>query len=237
MKKINNYDFLTFIPARAGSKAIKNKNLKKIGSLNLVEHTIKFIKRAKLKKNIICLSTDSLIYKSKFKKYNLDFITLRSKKNSLSNATIESAVDEFLKSKHFKNQNLSFNFLILLLPTQPFRNLKTFKDAIKIAKNNSTNIISIKNLSRSKKYIFNIDKKKILLKQKLKSVNRQYIESNYTPCGCFYIIKMFDFKKKKSFFIKDSRYLITQYPENLDIDTHKDLKLANNFFKNKNLFF
>ena len=49
---------LVLIPARAGSKEIKNKNLKKLGPRTLVEHT--FITACKIK-NIddIILSTDS----------------------------------------------------------------------------------------------------------------------------------------------------------------------------------
>ena len=48
---------LVVIPARSGSKGIKNKNLKKIGGLSLVEHSIKHAKKSKYI-DLIAVSTD-----------------------------------------------------------------------------------------------------------------------------------------------------------------------------------
>ena len=50
--------FIALIPARSGSKGIKNKNLKKIGNLNLVELAINSAKKSKIFERII-LSSDS----------------------------------------------------------------------------------------------------------------------------------------------------------------------------------
>ena len=54
---------------------------------------------------------------------NVDF--LRSKKLSKSNSVLDDAIFEFLKSKKFRDIN--FEFLILLMPTQPFRSSKLSK--------------------------------------------------------------------------------------------------------------
>jgi CMP-N,N'-diacetyllegionaminic acid synthase len=53
MKKL-----VIIIPARKGSRRLKNKNIIKLGSKNLVERTIIFAKKL-VKKNCIILSTDS----------------------------------------------------------------------------------------------------------------------------------------------------------------------------------
>ena len=40
-----NYNYLTFIPARSGSKELKNKNLQKINNKSLLEYSVNFIKK------------------------------------------------------------------------------------------------------------------------------------------------------------------------------------------------
>ena len=231
MKNNNNYNYLTFIPARSGSIGIKNKNIQKIGKKNLIEITINFIKKSKLKKNFIYLSTDSKKYQKLAKKLNVNCNYLRSKKISKSNSKIEDAVIEFVTQIKKIKKNIKFKYIIILLPTQPFRSLKTFKSSIKLIGKSYKSIISVKNLNRSKEYIFTTRKNKLKIPSYVKSTNRQYIESNYTPCGCFYIVEAKSFMKKKSFYIPKIKHIITKFPQNLDIDTKFDLSLANMIFK------
>jgi len=236
LKNSNNYEFLTFIPAKSTSIGIKNKNLKRIGKYTLIEYTLNFLKKVNLKKNFIYVSTDSTKYLNSLKKFNLGSLLLRSKKNSKSNSKLEDSIFEFLNHPLIKKQNFCFKYLILLLPTQPFRNHLLFKKAINSIKNNTKSIISIKNLDRSSDYIFKVNSDKIKIKKKLKSTNRQFVKTNYTSCGCFYIIKFSEFIKHKSLFIPKSNYLISNFPDNIDIDSSEDLKIANLLYKNKNYF-
>ena len=230
MKK--NYKYLTFIPARANSKGLKNKNLRLISGKKLIEITINFIKKCNIKNNYVFVSSDS----NKISKIstncgaNVDF--LRSKKLSKSNSTIDDAIIEFLERKKIRNFN--FEYLILLMPTQPFRSIKTFLKALKIInKQNFKSIISIKNLNRSDDHIFKKEKNILKVKKNIKSANRQFIKSNFTPCGCFYITKLEEFKKRKSFYNEKTFGIETSFPQNLDIDNINDLNLANSIIKNK----
>ena len=50
LKNLNNFKYLTFIPARSGSVGVKNKNILKLGNKKLVEFTFKFIQDLNLKK-------------------------------------------------------------------------------------------------------------------------------------------------------------------------------------------
>lgn len=231
VKSLKNSRFLTFIPARSGSVGIKNKNIKKLGNKFLLEHTVNFIKKINLKNNFIYVSTDSKVYLNLLKKYSLNSNLLRSKKNSKSNSKIESSVFEFLNHKLIKKQKLNFDYIILLLPTQPFRSYQLFKKALEVLKKKSKGIISIKNLDRSSKYIFKVKSNKILIKNKMTSTNRQFVNSNFTPCGCFYIIKFSEFLKHKSFFIPKMNYLISSFPQNIDVDSPVDLEIANILYK------
>ena len=74
-------DVWSVIPARSGSKGIKNKNLKKIKKLSLVARAIKISKKSKLIQRTF-LSTDSDKIKREGLKYKAEVPFLRSKKNS-----------------------------------------------------------------------------------------------------------------------------------------------------------
>ena len=232
MKK--NYKYLTFIPAKKNSTGLKNKNLRLISGKKLLEITINFIKKSKIKNNYIFVSTDCKKI-SKISRYhgaNVDF--LRSKKLSKNNSILDDAIFEFLNNKKFANIN--FDFLILLMPTQPFRSMQTFLKAIKIINNKTfKSIISVKNLHRSDDHIFKKEKNILKIKNSIKSVNRQFIKSNFTPCGCFYITSLTEFKKNRSFYNNKTYGIETSFPQNLDIDNIDDLYFANFIGKKKNL--
>ena len=86
---------LSLIMARAGSKRLKNKNLKKIKKYNLVERSINISKQLK-KNDLVCdtlLSTDSKRILSIGKKNKIISPWLRPKSLSKSNsASIEAAL-------------------------------------------------------------------------------------------------------------------------------------------------
>ena len=232
-KNSNNFKFLTFIPARSGSVGIKNKNIIKIGKKRLLEFTFEFIKDLNLENNYIHLSTDSKKYQKIAIKNDIRCEFLRTKKISRSKSRIEDAIFEFLN--HQKIIKHKFKYLILLLPTQPFRDKNLFRKGVNLL-NKSNCVISLKSLDRSNEYIFNINKKKIFLKKKITSTNRNEIQKTYTPCGCFYMMKLNKFKKNKSLFINEMNYLVSSYPSNLDIDNQIDLKLARFFYQKRKNF-
>ena len=71
---------LGLIPARAGSKGIKNKNIIDLGGMPLVEHTFKFVSNLK-SIHKLALSTDSkkiIEICSKYKKIEVPFVVVPS---------------------------------------------------------------------------------------------------------------------------------------------------------------
>ena len=72
MKLIKNYiikkQIWVFIPARAGSKTIKNKNIKKLNGYPLIFYTLNAAKKLKFVKKIV-FSSDSQKYHKLAKKY------------------------------------------------------------------------------------------------------------------------------------------------------------------------
>lgn len=121
---------LVVIPARSGSKSIKNKNIRKIKSKRMIEYSIDYAKRAKFVDQIV-VSTDSFKYLNIIKKYKLLFNILRKKK--LSGDLVQDfpvIKDALIKSEKF--YRVKFGYIILLRPTSPFREKKLVENSLKL---------------------------------------------------------------------------------------------------------
>ena len=80
-------NFLCIIPARSGSKGIKNKNIQKIKKLTLIEHSYIFAKKFN-EFNEIIISTDSKKYLKFLEKHGYKYNNfLRPKSLAKKNST------------------------------------------------------------------------------------------------------------------------------------------------------
>ena len=122
---------LTIVPARAGSKGIKNKNFINFLGKPLIEHSLGFAK--KIKNNKILISSD---YKN-IKRYEKKFQTISgyirpkklSKDNTLLNQTLNHAVNWVLK-----RNDIIFDYILILQPTSPIRLFRDFKKILSYTK-------------------------------------------------------------------------------------------------------
>ena len=121
-----------FIPARSGSKEIKNKNLMKIGGKSLIEIAVQNALKSKYL-DFIVFTSDSDKYikliKNKYKSKKLIFIK-RPKKYSTDKASnfqaIKHSCDQLTK------MGISLNTVVILQPTTPFRNKNHIDNTIKL---------------------------------------------------------------------------------------------------------
>ena len=95
------------IPARSGSKGLKNKNIIKINHKPLIYYTIKSALKTKKFEKVLFL-TDSIKYAKIAKSYGAEIPFIRSKKNASNIATDNDLYINMLKiftivRKHFCN--------------------------------------------------------------------------------------------------------------------------------------
>jgi len=135
---------LAIIPARSGSKGIKNKNIKKIKGYPLIYYSIKYAKKAKFIDKIV-VSTDSKKYCKIVNKFGAETPFLR-KKNLAGDGVQDYPVvlDALLKSENFYKKK--FDIIVLLRPTSPFREKNLIEKSINILLKNkaSTSVRSMK---------------------------------------------------------------------------------------------
>ena len=117
------YSFVALIPARAGSKGIKNKNLKKINNKSLTELAIDVAKKSKIFDKIILSSDSKKILRLAIK--NKIISHLRSKNLSSDKSNILDTILNIKEKFQFKKNF----YLFILEPTSPLRKVSQIKQA------------------------------------------------------------------------------------------------------------
>ncbi len=138
-------NIIAIIPARSGSKSIKNKNLQVINGKSLLQRAVEFaLKIENISKVIV--STDSIKYQKLAISYGAECPFLRPKKIS---GDTSFDIDVFKHCLNWMSENQKFypDIVINMRPTYPFREIKDFNYAIKKISNNKT-IDSIKSVCK-----------------------------------------------------------------------------------------
>lgn len=210
---------LIIIPARKGSKRLKNKNFLKLNGKTLLEHTIEFAKKVNRTDSII-VSTDSTKLKKISKESGVLCPWLRPKSISSDHSTSSSVALHALKWFQ-KKYKISIDNVVLMQPTSPFRRIKTYINCLNLLKNYPNYSIVTFQKNKKRKY-------KFINQNSIKLTNEECLEPN----GNLYFIKSKNLIKYNSFYRpKVKGYIIKNKYEKLDIDNIYDYNLAKLYAK------
>ena len=220
-------DFVSIIPARSGSRGIKNKNIQEIDKHPLFAYSIA---ASKLLGIDPFFSTDSRSYADIALKYGAKVPFLRPKKISKNDSSDYEFISHFIDYLKLSKNNAKY--IIHLRPTTPFRNISVLKNAIKLfkLKNNCTSLRSAHLASESfekwffkDKYSFFKPVNKELDAEKI-SLPRQNFKPVFIPNGYIDIVKVNYIIKNKIAYGK--KMLVFETPQVIEVDTKYDLELA-----------
>ena len=213
------------IPSRSNSKGIINKNFKVLKKKPLLFHTLDFALKLRIK-NIFISSENTKILNIIKKKYNSNKkIILDKRPMNLAQDHIHTTKVVLYVIKKYKIKN--DEYIILLQPTSPFRNLLQIKSSIlKYLNSKFVSIISISKANFKENNIRFIKKNKILARD-ISLKQRRSARSVYYVNGTFFMSKVKFLKKNKNFHNKNkSTYFVAKDKHSIDINTKKDLNLA-----------
>lgn len=224
-------NLICIIPARAGSKGIKNKNIKILKKKPLINYTLEFAKNY-LKDSRIIISTDS---KKILKLANLfGFVenNLRPKKLASDNSLIYDVV-KYEISRIEKQDNKEYKYILLLQPTCPFRNFMHLKTAFNLIKNKKfDSVVSVSEVGSSHPERMKVFKnnylKNFLGKLKENMIPRQKLKKVYIRSGAYYLIKKDCFLRNNSLVAKKCAGIIVDGKYKINIDDISDFILAEN---------
>lgn len=187
---LNNSYSVAIIPARSGSKGIKNKNLQVLGEAPLLAWSIR---SGLVSKNIsrTVVSTNSSEYANIAEEWGAEVPFLRPEKISQDTSSDLEFVLHALE--FFESEGQIPDMLIHLRPTTPFRNPEVIDKAITLAANLNNDITSLRSvheMSESAYKSFEISQEGNLLTVfshdtglDASNMNRQSFPKTYSPNG------------------------------------------------------
>ena len=219
---------ICIIPARSGSKRIKNKNILKFFGIPFLVRAISTAKDSKIFDKII-VSTDSKKILKLAEKYGASNYGLREKNFSGDKIT----TDQLLKREIFRCNLSKFKFACCIYPATPLLNSTTLYKAFKkFSKSDLDSLIAITKYDYPALRALRINNNKIrFVWSKYQNKRSQEIEELYHDCGYFYFFDIKKFIKTKKLISNNTGFFEIPRFEAIDIDDQIDLKIAKKLFK------
>lgn len=235
------------IPARSGSKAIKNKNIVDINGHPLIAHSIVVALKSRIIERVI-VSTDSKLYANIARKYGAEVPFLRPSNLSTDNSTDLDFFVHLIQSFIDKEEILP-EFFVHLRPTTPLREVDKLDEAVSLFKNKKlySSLRSCHRMEESCYKNFEIKRKTLVsafsLFNNLDNFNspRQNYPITYRCNGYIDIIRTKNIIKKN--LLHGNKVFPFVTPKVNEVDNHDDLMylkylyLSDNYYKkifNKN---
>jgi len=223
-------DYLAIIPARSGSKGVKNKNgLKLSNGKTLIELVTRNVEDSRLIDGIF-FSTDSEDYKKLYYKESVSKDLTNNYLRDSKLAQDNSHPNEYILDaiQFLEKQNIKINNIIICQTTAPLYSYNDLDNAIIKHKEDTTkNIITVSEPIQNYSDMLVFNKKENQYNRITETINRQDSEKSYWINGIGYISNVDKFKKYNSLFINIDISIIQNKESNIDVDDNFDLKLLN----------
>ena len=221
-----NKKILALVPARSGSKGIKNKNIKLINGKPLIEYTLDFVNKLNfIDLKVVSSDSDKIL---KIAKKN-NFIGIkRSKALSGDKISDYKVIKSIIDNKKILQSRC--DYIIYLQPTSPLRKKQELVSALeKIIKEKYSSAWSISKIDKKNHPLkVMILKKSGLTLYDLKGkkiIARQQLQDLYVRNGVFYIFSVKELIRKKSIYLSKTLPVILNR-KIVNIDNFIDLKIA-----------
>ena len=222
---------IAIIPARAGSKGLKDKNIIDLNGKPLMSYTIEAAISSGLFDKVI-VSTDSFKYAEIALKYGAEII-IRGAELSGDRASSYVVIEDVLD-----RIDLLLHYFVLLQPTSPLRNSEHIIEGIKLFElyyEQFDFLVSVCEARHPKVLCNPIDQDMSLkyFDTNFSNYRRQSFK-DYSPNGAIFIGKIEQYRQQKHFFGSKSMAYIMKTEDSVDIDTQFDLLVAKAILNSKN---
>lgn len=217
---------IAIIPARSGSKGLKDKNIRKLNGKPLMVYTIEAAEKSGLFEKII-VSTDSQKYAEIAIEAGAEVPFLRDEKNATDHASSWNVVEEVIGK--LEKEGLLFDTFALLQPTSPLRDSEDIRRAYEfMIKSKAESVVSVCETEHSPLWCNVLPEDGCLLHFIKAGANecRQALDKYYRINGAIYISTLNSFFPNKNIYGSKSYAFIMDNLKSIDIDTEMDFAIA-----------
>lgn len=218
------------ITARGGSKGLPRKNMNTFCGKPLIQWSIELAQKSPLINRVI-VSTDSQEIADLSNRLGAEVPFLRPASLASDRSPV---IDTIL---HLLDRLPEIEYLILLQPTSPLRNLTDIKNAVEIEKlYKSNSVVTLVEHDKHPSLMFSLDNSLKLkpFQKEHNLTNRQSYEKVYLLNGAIYLVKRSFVIKNKKLINAETIASIMPKERSIDIDNIDDWNLAENEMKKIN---
>lgn len=223
---------IAIIPARSGSKGLKDKNIKLLDGKPMMAYTIEAAKKSRIY-DCVHVSTDSENYARIAKEFGADVPFLRS--DSLSGDTAGSWDVVKWTLEQYQKLGQVFDMVTLLQPTSPLRTETDIQNAYQIfQKKQADAVVAVCEMDHSPLWSNTLPKDGSMngFLDHAANVGRQKLPSYYRINGAIYIIKVSLLEHEIALYKEGTYAYIMPKERSIDIDDEFDFTIAEIVIKN-----
>lgn len=223
---------IAIIPARSGSKGLKDKNIKELNGRPLIAYSIEAAIKSGMF-NKVFVSTDSQKYADIAIQYGADASFLRSEKNSSDTAGSWDVVREVIDVLKAKGEE--YDEIMLLQATSPLRTAQDIVSAIDLLHERKGNaVVSLTECDHSPIWcntlpedggMDNFDR------PEYKDLPRQVLPTFYRYNGAIYLVTNKELYNKEHMMEHGCYAYVMPQSRSIDIDTAMDFLIAETIMK------
>lgn len=215
---------LAIIPARGGSKGVPRKNLRPLGDRPLIAWSIAAAKQSRYIDKVLVTSDDAEILEAA-RRWGCGAMIRRPAELASDEAPLEGALIHALD-----HADASYDYIVLLQPTSPFRTPGDIDETISLCLSaKASACLSICEPSKSPYWMCNRTQDghlKPILVLETPATRRQDLPRAYALNGAVYVADIPWFRSNRTFYNDETIGYVMPQDRSLDIDTEFDFALA-----------
>jgi CMP-N,N'-diacetyllegionaminic acid synthase len=226
---------IAIIPARSGSKGLKDKNITELNGKPLMVYSIEAAQNSGLF-DTIHVSTDSEKYAEIARQYGVDVPFLRDGEFASDNATTWDAVKNVLDK--YEKLGKKFDVVTVLQPTSPLRDFKDIIGAWEFFNEKNANMVSSVCETDCSPLWVNTLPEDLSMEdfedEEIAYLPRQSLPTYYRENGAIYIVNTEHLRNSENIYNNRSYAYIMDKRHSVDIDEEMDFWIASVILKNRN---
>ena len=223
--------YLALIPARGGSKGLPGKNVKVLGDKPLIAWSIQAAKQSRYIDDVL-VSTDDEQIAQVAKQYGADVPFMRPATIASDSAKMMDVIDHAYR--FLAQAGKTYDFLVLLQPTSPFRHAKHIDEAIELRHQRHADVILGMIEAEHSPLLYNklpVDgNMNNFYSTHLQHLNRQDMEKYYRLNGAIYVARFDELLASQRWIGEKTYAYIMERRHSVDIDHLEDFLFAQMLF-------